>query len=218
MVNLMNSRIQEFFHELSLLKDNEIIRFTELMIKNLPDRFFYEPASSTNKYHNEACNGVGGLVKHTKLAVGIGVDIMRTGMMGVVHNDTVISALILHDGWKYSDNLDNKFTVKHHALDSIPRIKTIVKENGFFDDYNSIPFWYQNILDSIQSHNGMFVKKDAGYEFNGVYSVEQKVVHLADYISSRKYMDIKVDKEDVANIQEFLSRLTKENIEQMEII
>lgn len=217
----MDFKIQTFLTELALIKDHDIRAFTELLIKSLHDRFFIEGASSTSKYHPDISNGEGGLVRHTKFAIQIAKSIIDTNMFGVVNESIVYSALILHDGWKYSDNLDNKYTVKDHAVLSVGYIKDIIKKSNFFDIYRNIPAWYGEILNCIQGHNGFFMsdKSKNEFEYNGVWSVEQKIVHIADYISSRRYMVAETKELTAVELKKILSKtvFTNQDITQMEL-
>jgi 23S rRNA maturation-related 3'-5' exoribonuclease YhaM len=168
-----------FAKELSLIKDMEILSFTEKVINNFPQEFWYKPASSTGKYHSKTSAGDGGLVEHTKLMFWIAKTMLDTKMYDV-NPDIVLSACLLHDGWKYDGT--SKWTVKHHGLLAVKEIDRIMEESGFFLDEE--PLWYQIILDCIQAHNGCFTK-----EWTGWFSLYQIIVHTADMIGSRRFID-----------------------------
>ena len=69
---------------------------------NLPDYFRHIGASTSGKYHPSYTLGEGGLVRHTKAAVGIAKDLLRAEIYSipVEDYDVVFSSLIMHDGLK----------------------------------------------------------------------------------------------------------------------
>ena len=99
------SKADIFKYELSFIKDSKIREFTIKAIEVLPDYFFKVAASSTGKYHPQYALGEGGLVRHTKAAVRIALELFRcetvTGHFPDEVKDIIISALILHDGAKH---------------------------------------------------------------------------------------------------------------------
>ena len=66
-----------FEEELRYIKDKRIRENLVIMINKLPDYFFEVPASSTGKYHPTFSLGKGGLLRHTKAAVRIAVELFN---------------------------------------------------------------------------------------------------------------------------------------------
>lgn len=169
-----------FTKELALITDNEILSLTEKLIKHFPAPFWSKPASSTGKYHPNSSAGEGGLVIHTKQVFWIAKTIIDTCLFDI-NPDIVLSACLLHDGWKYNES--SCWTLKNHATIAVNEIDKIVRKDDFFA-YGR-PDWYLLLLDCILSHNGRFTKD---WNYKNKLTDEQKIVHLADIISSRKFL------------------------------
>lgn len=175
---------QEVFEkELTLLNDLSLYRLACDLINGLPDYFFKIPASSSGKYHPQYALGDGGLVRHTKAAVQIVNDLLALEQYEslLIDRDYIIIALLIHDGFK--NGLPNEdgsyadFTVKEH-----PWIAANYVRNFDFADKKVL----QKVAEIIETHMGQWnygilpkPKTDA-----------QKLVHLADYLASRRYLDV----------------------------
>jgi 23S rRNA maturation-related 3'-5' exoribonuclease YhaM len=190
-------RLKLFETELNYIKDSKIKEFTEQVLLQIPDYFFHIGASSTGKYHPSYTLGEGGLVRHTQAAVRIAVELFRMSEKGYSDNekDIVISSLILHDTAKLGFN-GSKYTITEHPLEIVKffngkdNLKNIIDENSL-----------QNISNCISSHMGIW-----DYDYKTKKKVLprpkeklERLVHMADYIASRKCLefnfDIKVDRD-----------------------
>ncbi len=81
-----------FQKELSLIHDKDIRNFVvECFDKLCPDYFWTCPCSTTGKYHPQVSLGVGGLVRHTKLAVWWGLELIRA-----LHDSPKLKSIALH--------------------------------------------------------------------------------------------------------------------------
>ena len=76
-----------FNNELELIKNDRLRKSCEVLLNELPDYFYEIPASSTGKYHPKFALGEGGLVRHTKVAVRIAYEIIKTHSIGNVFTD-----------------------------------------------------------------------------------------------------------------------------------
>ena len=96
------SRLKIFETELQYIKNPKIKEFTQKAIEKLPEYFFSVPASSTGKYHPSYALGDGGLVRHTKAATRIAVELFRMDCFKYSEDekDMIVASLILHDGCK----------------------------------------------------------------------------------------------------------------------
>jgi len=168
-------------HEVSLISDNEISAFTEIVLNNAPKRFWVEPASSTGKYHPHSSNGISGLVMHTRQVFHIAKAILDTGVFDV-NRDIVLSACLLHDIAKYDDNSRSKYTVRDHAGKAVEYISELSNIKDFMSIYDRVPDWFHEIMYCISRHDGKFNKKNTER-----LNAEQSIVHLADYIASRRW-------------------------------
>jgi len=180
-------RLDIFKTELDYISDSKIRDFAEKTLLLLPDYFFNMAASTSGRYHPKFSLGDGGLVRHTKVAVRIAVDIIGLEMMKYsdIEKDIIVTSLLLHDGMKCGEN--GTGTVLLHPTIMADFINKNSEINTLID---------QEIIDKItgciSSHMGSWA-----YDYKDKYkknqllpkpnSKLQNMVHLADYLSSRRY-------------------------------
>lgn len=194
-------RLEIFKTELAYIKNPKIREFTEKVLIKVPEYFFTIPASSTNKYHPSFSLGDGGLLRHTKVAVRIAVDILSLEMMNEYtedEKDIIISSLILHDCAKKGVP-ESKYSIVEHPLVMANFIERDEELKNILDKET-----LNKILDCIRTHMGEFnkdylTKKEV---LPKPKSKIQNIVHLADYLSSRKYFEefnfnVKVERDRV---------------------
>jgi 23S rRNA maturation-related 3'-5' exoribonuclease YhaM len=181
-------RLEVFSTELDYIKDSKIKHFTERTILKLPDYFFTMAASTSGRYHPKFSLGDGGLIRHTKVAVRIAVDILSLEMMSYTdtEKDIIISSLLLHDGMKCGEN-GSGTALLHPTI-----MADFIGKN---EDLNSLlePNIVQQIRDCIGSHMGEWA-----YDYKDKFKKNQllpkptkklpKMVHLCDYLASRRYL------------------------------
>jgi len=181
-------KVKVFEKELGYIKDNNIRKFTEEVIKILPDYFFIIASSSTGKYHPKFALGEGGLLRHTKAAVQIGMDLLQQEMFQKYtdnEKDIIIASLIPHDGVKHGV-VQQQYSVAEHPKLIVEYIK---KHKEICEILNSTIL--EKILDCIHSHMGMY---NTDYRTKKEILPKPKTklenfVHLCDYLSSRKYFE-----------------------------
>src|SRR5574344_68491 len=187
-------KIEKFRKELSYIEDSRLFDNTKKLIELLPDYFFEVPASSTGKYHPACSQGVGGLLRHTKLAVRIAYEILGDICIGNVftssEKDLIIMALIMHDGCK-SGLTKTEYTVANHPL----IVSKLIQDNK---DKLTLTEDELNLLCSmIETHMGPFNKDYKGNTLmplpNNKY---QKFVHMCDLLASKKFLDVKFNEND----------------------
>lgn len=180
-------RLKIFETELGYIKDEKIRKFTEAAILKLPDYFFTMPASTSGRYHPKFSLGDGGLVRHTQVATRFLVDIISLEMMKYtdLEKDIMIASIILHDGKKAGEGGG---TTLMHPVIMADFIKNDSELSVMLDS---------DILDKIcrciGSHMGEW-----RYDYKDKYKKNpllpelkgkmQSMVHLADYLASRKYL------------------------------
>lgn len=180
-----------FEKELSYIKDEKIKNSARTMLDLLPDYFFEIEASSTGKYHPEFTLGKRGLVRHVKAAVRLAQELFVIYKFDDETKDLILFALLIHDGLK-KGMPEGKYTVHDHPL----QIGSYLKEN-------------QDKLDLTLEQVERIVKMDASHmgKWNtNQYvpdiilplpkTVEEKFVHLCDYMASRKFLNIHFDEFD----------------------
>ena len=184
-------RLDIFKTELSYILNPKIKEFTEKALNNLPEYFFSIPASSSGKYHPQYALGEGGLVRHTKSAVRIAVEMFRLDIFKYTEDDKdmIVSSLILHDGFKSGIN-NSSHTVTEHPLIVTNMLRTNTDINSCIDEET-----LNMIIGNIESHMGQFA-------FD--YKTKQKIlptpknkiqhfVHWCDYLASRKCLEFNFD-------------------------
>jgi hypothetical protein len=176
--------------ELDLIKTPEIKEFAEWAVRILPNYFFTVPASSSGKYHPEYALGEGGLLRHTKAAVGIAVELLRLEMFSNHYapgqQDAIIVALILHDGAK-SGIPKQKYTIKNH-----PRAITAhLEKNVDAGDCPLTTEQRQAIYGLMESHMGQWTASDADTPLPKPTTQARRFVHMCDYLASRKQLEYK---------------------------
>lgn len=177
-----------FEKELSYIKNERYLENIKIIIELLPDYFFEIPASSTGKYHPSFSLGEGGLVRHTKAAIRIAYELLQNNS---VHNfksdeeDLIIIGLLLHDSFKSGFPKEEYTRVDHPLL-----VCNFLRNNK--DKYNFTDEEIKYLCDIISTHMGEFNKD---YKGNVVLPLprtrEQRFVHMCDYLSSKKFLDIK---------------------------
>ena len=183
-------KIKFFDVEYGYIKDSKKVEDLKLLVNELPDYFFEIPASSTGKYHPDFARSDNGLVKHTKVAARIAKELLdNPGLNNFKDNekDVIIMAIILHDGCK-SGRVKEKYTRFDHPL----VVCELIKENRSKLSLNDDEF--DLLIRVISSHMGIWNKD---YNGNDVLPIPkykyQRFVHIWDYISSKKFIDVKFD-------------------------
>ena len=187
----MYDKLKVFEKELQYIENPKIRDFTAKVISNIPEYFFGTAASSTGKYHPKYALGRGGLVRHTKAAVEIAMELLRleqnTLVFSLDEKDCIISALICHDGWKHGDTY-SQYTVAEHPVVAADHVLELADKGE--------KKFAKLISDNIRSHMG---------EWNTDYKSKteimpkpstpsEKFVHECDYLASRKSLTFEFEK------------------------
>ena len=184
-------KLEVFKKELSYIKDDKVRESLSILIEKIPDYFFTIPASSTGKYHPLYATGDGGLVRHTKAAVRMAVELFGIYKFPDHTKDLLIMALLLHDSVKKGFIKEEKYTRFDHPIVACDFIREYAKELSISKD--DIDF----VCDCIASHMGKFNTN----EYSDVIlpipkTPEQKFVHMCDYLASRKVIHVEFDKDN----------------------
>lgn len=187
-------KIEYFNKEYEYIKNDKKKNDIRYLVSKLPDYFFEIPASSTGKYHPDFASTSHGLVKHTKVAVRIAKELLdNPGLNNFTDDekDIIIMALILHDGCK-SGMVKEKYTRFDHPLIICDLINENRSKLSLNDDEVDL------LTKIISSHMGIWNKDYNGNEVLPIPKDKyQRFVHLCDYLSSKKFIDIKFDGIDI---------------------
>ena len=185
------NKVEIFSVEINYIKNADLKESLKLIVDKLPDYFFYEAASSTGKYHPKYALGDGGLLRHSKAATKIGLELLNNPLIGSKYSprekDMLLLSLLVHDGLKRVLT-EEKYTRVDHP---------ILMANFILDNYQTFKLNLEDakfISDVIKTHMGPY-----NTDFNGNVVLEtpknkyQSFVHMCDYLASRKCLEVPFD-------------------------
>ncbi len=184
-----------FKDELCLIKDPDIVNLVNLCFENLTPEYFWEaPASSSSLHHPTISNKKGGVVLHTKLAVWWGMQLFHAHPQSDI--EIITAALLLHDLQKFGPTYDNNYNKesksaygKNHGLILANYIEELIEGNSSLSRIKDLGICTFDIITaSIALHMGIWTGEVSNGRTYSQYEndINVKIVHLADYISSRK--------------------------------
>lgn len=193
-----------FHRELDLITTPDIKTFATIALNLVPDYFWTIPASTSGKYHPSYALGEGGLVRHVKATVQLAEYMFNLDQVikefDTYDRDIIYASLLLHDCWKCGREEDiteeGWRTTFEHPLIAVCEITRIAEDIG--GKYNS---WIEKISDDIcsciYSHMGQWTtdKRHPGKELPIPFHPREKMVHLCDYLASRKKIEIVFEEE-----------------------
>lgn len=182
------------------IMSREVKDIVEGIIKVTPSVFFVSPTSSSGKYHPKVANGVSGLLKHSVAVMlnakelldndtilnAIGIDSLTS-----IERDIILSAALLHDNAKYGVEEveftnDKLWTKGEHSI----LVRELAKKAGFTERDEHV----EEIITLIDTHMGQWnIYKDDKFkskELPTPKTPKQVLVHMADYVASKKCLDI----------------------------
>ena len=168
----------------TLIANKDIREFVEKFFdEQVPDYFKHVPASSSGKYHPAYALGDGGLCRHVIATVKFIVHITALKYLRIdsIMRDKMIAAAMLHDSFKQGLDGSGGHTVKDHARVAAQEITKYASVSNIADTDSE----RSSIARMVATHMGEWGGKTQPgnrYEF---------LVHLADYLASRK--DILID-------------------------
>ena len=189
------NKVEMLRTELNYIKNERIRKSAEAFVEMLPDYFFTVAASSTGKYHPEFASGEGGLVRHSKVATYILNEIVSTHTFGddfsSDQKDLLRFAILVHDGFKHGIN-EETYTKHEHPLICATCIRASKDKMSLTDEE------IEYVATAIESHMGEWNKSNySDVELALPTSKAQKLVHLADFLSSKKVLDVKFDGNEI---------------------
>lgn len=192
-----------FAKELAQISNPNLVAFVIEASSLTFDGFWKRPAAKNNAYHPEISCGDGGLVRHVKYAIKLGVQWCRANddfvpghdqWMGDTAKtksmDIVIAALILHDMMKEGDpdkahlpeRSQGRYITGCHGMDMASAINAKILKGQVSREHSLI-------LYAIACHMGVWTVDPNFYPQNlscPDHRAVAMLVHTADYFSSRK--------------------------------
>lgn len=188
MENFQKEFISEFINSLETEKMKEL---ANLIFDNLPGYWYDVPASSSGKYHNFDCVGAHGLFIHswrTKefMKHMLTIEQYRNQFSPEERDGLLISAFV-HDGEKQGNGNGKHTVFEHPALMSNTILSYKEKIDGID---NSI---IELMAGAIASHMGQWnTNKKSNMELPKPNSLAEELLHLCDYLASRKGVTIEL--------------------------
>ena len=184
---------EKFNKEINYIKNTKIKNSLITMLDKLPSYFYEVPASSTGKYHPSFSLGKGGLLRHTKAAVRIAIELFKDEALNNFtsdEKDLLIMSLTLHDGLK-SGLSKSEYTLFEHPI----LIANFIRDNKDYLELNDEEIDF--VCDAVITHMGPWTKNYKGEEVLSPPKTKyQRFVHMCDYLASRKFLNIEFDKND----------------------
>ena len=175
--------IRHFTKELNLITDPNLRNFVSAFLMHAPDYFWTIGASASGKYHPGFTKGEGGLVRHVKAAVRMADELMNLSQFGYMpdeYKDYAMAAIIIHDCYKYGPGPDiDRKKYANHGRECAIKINEL-----WWNLYGD--FAPDLLVMAVNSHMGQW----HGPEEQKPFTPIDRLVHLADYISSRSFIDI----------------------------
>mgnify|MGYP002076899496 FL=1 len=217
---MKNENAKIFDSILNTIENEDIRYFAEQCIETIPDYFWEVGASSTGKYHPQYALGELGLARHTCALVRFlnhisSVDCFANKFTSR-EKDLMRVAGMMHDTRKSGDDeayAKNKFTKFDHPLLAANEIRTLI---GFISEEE-----LKLVATTIESHMGQWnTDKRSKVVLPLPKNKYQKMLHLADYLASRKDIEALFDgfetpKKEIPPLDEYILTFGKHNGEKI---
>ena len=202
------NKSQFFDHEIEFIQSEDLRSFVRYYFDCcVPDYFWTIGASSSGKFHPAMSQGEGGLVRHTKAVAWFCEELLRMSQWAYLtdeRKDYARVACLLHDTAKYGVYGEiNKDDYPRHgsiAANCVERAWLV-----FFEE--DCPY---ELTHAILSHMGQWTTDKANRPFTPI----DRLVHMADYVASRAFIDIPAitaDYNDKAELDEISPELPWED-------
>lgn len=172
---------------LNTFENDDIKDFAIVLLDNLPEYIWHVGASSTGKYHPAYSLGEGGLMRHQVAVVRFLNFFLELEQYNKAipsrERDLLRVAGLIHDGRKSGSQSDYERS-KYTKFDHPAQMAAVVRSyGGKYLNHEEIEL----IAHCIESHMGSWnVDKKTGECLPKPEDLYQELVHLADYLASRK--------------------------------
>ena len=191
-----------FIKEIEKINNKNLKQACLNMVTDIPEYFWIVPASSSGKYHPECDLGEGGLVRHSLMVCNVGMDLVTCEMFvrdNDYNRDLVRVATLFHDVIKHGKvNMDDN-TYSSHTVFEHPNLGAdFVREHLVANNIDEL--YIEMICGAIRTHMGKWVtSKYSDVALAKPRTDFEKLVHLADYVASRKYIQALDSWKDITN-------------------
>ena len=186
-----------FIDEVNKIKDELLHETAMELVDEIPHYFWSIPASSSGKYHPKCDLGEGGLVRHSIMVATCADDLVTSEMFVrecQVNRDIARFTALFHDSFKSGAILEDG-TYSEHTVFSHPRIASdFIRAKLTSKGVDALKI--EMICGAIYTHMGKWCVDVYG-EKNGNPEKAlskprtdfEKMIHIADYMASRKYIN-----------------------------
>lgn len=179
---------------LNTFENEDIKEFAVVLLDDLPDYIWHVGASSTGKYHPEYSLGEGGLMRHQVAVVrflNFFFELEQyNSKLTSRERDLARLAGLVHDGRKSGSQEDyerSKYTRFNHPLLMADVVRSY---DGKYLTVEELTL----VADTISKHMGAWnVDKKTGMELPKPNNKFARMVHVADYLASRKCLTMEFD-------------------------
>ncbi len=217
---MRNEKAKIFDSLLDTFENDDIKNFAKECIETIPIYFWNVGASSTGKYHPQYALGDLGLARHTCALVRFLNHIFNVECFGGKftsrERDLMRVAGIMHDSMKSGNDDDyarNKYTKFDHPLLAAEEVRKMI---GFIPEEE-----VELVAHTIESHMGAWnTDRRSSTVLPLPVDKYQKMVHLADYLASRKDVEVLFDgfesaKPELPRLDDYVLTFGKHNGEKL---
>lgn len=192
-------KLKPFVEFLESFETESMRLYCEDMIQRMPNYTFTMASSTSGKYHNPSQLTAGGQLKHVlqcleTLNYILNLEYIQEKIPQKKKRDCMRVAMCLHDSQKCGDG---SYTVHEHPLLAAEWVRTTKVQHDIkqgLKDY---------IAALISSHSGQWVSSPrSNIELPKPMNDEEFIIHLCDYLSSRKNIEMAFTEEQLATIRE----------------
>ena len=196
---LNNERINFLMPILDTFENHDIKEFALVLLDDLPEYIWHVGASSTGKYHPEYSLGDMGLMRH-QIAVARFLNFFfeleqYNSKLTSRERDLMRLAGLVHDGRKSGSQEDyekSKYTKFNHPLLMAEVVRSF---DGQYLTHDELEL----VADTISRHMGAWnTDKKSGIELPKPNNKFARMVHVADYLASRKCLTMDFDNQPAA--------------------
>ena len=195
---------------LDTFENEDIKEFAVILLEDLPDYIWHVGASSTGKYHPGYSLGEAGLMRHQIAVVRFLNFFLELEQYGSKltsrERDLIRLAGFVHDGRKSGSQEDyekSKYTRFNHPILMADVIRSF---DGQYLNHDEIEF----VADIISRHMGQWnTDKKTQMELPKPNNKYARMVHVADYLASRKCLTMDFEnyepaKPDIPDLNTFI--------------
>lgn len=189
----------EIFKSILAKIKSERVRSLAIYALEASDEYFWKvPASSTGKYHPKTSLGEMGLVRHTYTLCSILEQLFEIELfeMSEFEQDLCRLAGLVHDIKKHGEHVDDtkkSYTVHEHPLLAADYLEECNKELEYPLKEDEL----EKCLCAIRSHMGKWnTSKKSDVVLPKPTNNMEWIVHIADYMASRRFLEMTFDDEE----------------------